>query len=270
MTKEKIDLWIIAAGRGTRMGNISIPKALVKINGKSNLQNTLDIVDDIFKNIFVVIASDVKDVVIETIDSWYNDHNIITVPVECGGGDGKAILEAYETIKAGVNDVEVSSQCIILWGDAHISSRNIIDELISIMHNESVSAVIPVKLENRPYVSINASSITINGRMIAMSADFTRYGEVRDVGYHDQSIFGVDLNKLIPALGIMRDSNKKIDDCGNIKYTTQSGELTFLNVIHYLYNIKNPAILYETEYPLLGYNTIEELKVIEEKMKGLI
>ena len=49
------DLFIIAAGKGTRMSALgSLPKALMDVGGKSNLQNTLEKAEGKFDQIYIV------------------------------------------------------------------------------------------------------------------------------------------------------------------------------------------------------------------------
>ena len=97
----------------------------------------------------------------------------------------------------------------------------------------------------------------------------TKYNEIHPEGLHDQSIFGVEWEVVIPALCIMKMVNYKEDGKGNSKFTTQSGELTFLNIVHYLWNFKDPAFVYVTKHPLMGYNTPEEVKKIQQAIQQL-
>jgi len=265
----KHDLWIIAAGKGTRMGDINIPKALVEINGKSNLENTLNLVAHKFRKVFVIVSHEAEDYVSEAVyDTHVGFHanNIKIIGIESGGGDGKAVLEAFEKVS---KSFDVTPQAVILWGDAHLRSAEIVDEMLERLKSPAASSIIiPAVLEYRPYVAINTSLIADRVDMsVAMSADFIKFGEVRDEGWHDQSIFGVTWNSVASALQEMRYSALKIDQDGHVKFTTQSGELTFLNIVHYLYNIGDPSYVYETKHPLMGYNTQAEVEKIKKSLE---
>jgi hypothetical protein len=273
------DLWIIAAGRGTRMGNTTIPKCLIEIDGKSNLENTLDLIRHKFRKVFIVVAKEMEELVTETVTVWYvglESTNIQIVGIESGGGDGKAVIDAFE--KVTFEKFDVSPQAVILWGDAHIRSGDIVDEMF-LKHDmfshlqqpdRLSSMIIPSTLEHRPYVAINTMPATIQCTplLYAVSADFIKYGEVRDEGWHDQSIFVVQWSIVLEALYAMRRVSMKRDCDGNVKFTTQSGELTFLNIIHYLFNAGYPALVYETKFPLMGYNTQAEVEKIKQSIKG--
>lgn len=266
----KYDLWIIAAGRGTRMGNITVPKCLVEIDGKSNLENTLQLIGHKFRRLFVVVAKEMEEMVRETMFDWhvaFDVTNVEIIGIESGGGDGKAVLEAFEKVTSDGYDVTHNS--VILWGDAHLRSADIVDEMfLKFETTRRLPLIIPAVLEHRPYVAINTSLESRTSNMqAAMSADFIKYGEVRDEGWHDQSIFGVEWPAIINALSTMRQVSMKRDDEGNVKFTTQSGELTFLNAVHYLFNVGNPAYVYETKFPLMGYNTQKEVEKIKQSIK---
>ncbi len=261
------DLWIIAAGRGTRMGDTTVPKALVKIDGKSNLRNTLDLVRNKFRKVFVVVAKEMEEVVLLTLNDWYpliSDFNVEVVSIQSGGGDGKAVLEAYHKVMP----FHVTPQAVILWGDAHLRSGDIVDELLHALDEDpDATLIIPTALEKMPYVAINTT--LVGQDRLALSADFTKYGEVHVEGLHDQSIFGVAWDAVIPSLQSMKLVSYKEDEVGGVKFTTQSGELTFLNVVHYLWNIGCAARVYETKFPLMGYNTHEEVeKIMQSITKG--
>jgi molybdopterin-guanine dinucleotide biosynthesis protein A len=263
----KYDLWIIAAGKGTRMGNITIPKALVEINGKSNLENTLDLVAHKFRNVFVIVSHEAEDYVNEAVHVGFNASNIKIIGIESGGGDGKAVLESFEKVS---KSFDITPQAVILWGDAHLQSAEIVDEMMEKLKATATSSIIiPAILEYRPYVAINTSltASRVNDMSVALSADFIKYGEVRDEGWHDQSIFGVTWTSISTALNEMRYAALKLDQDGNVKFTTQSGELTFLNIVHYLYNIGDPAYVYETKHPLMGYNTQAEVEKIKKAIR---
>lgn len=262
------DLWIIAAGKGTRMGNITIPKCLVEIDGKSNLENTLDMISHKFRRVFIVVANEMEELVRKTV---IDSTNFQFVGIESGGGDGKAVLEAFEKVTSQTysfdGSCKVTNNAVILWGDAHLRSADIIDEMfLKFQNSHSSPLIIPSVLEYRPYVAINTSHHE-GDMIVAMSADFIKYGEVRDEGWHDQSIFGVEWPVVIEALTTMRRVSMKRDADGNVKFTTQSGELTFLNIVHYLFNMHNPAYVYETKFPLMGYNTQTEIEKIKQSIQ---
>jgi len=268
-----IDLWIIAAGKGTRMGGMTIPKCLIEIDGKSNLENTLELIGHKFDTVFIVVSYEMEEIVKEVMHGWGVLSNVEIIAIECGGGDGKAVLEAYEARFGDTDPADIPNQSgVILWGDAHLRSSKIVDELL--IHLDDVNCphlIIPVVSEKRPYVAIitsNFNSISMPGMSVAMSADFIKFGEVREEGFHDQSIFGCSMPAIISALEMMRTTSCKRDCDGNVKYTTQSGELTFLNIVHFMWNIGDPAHTYITKYPLMGYNTPEELEKIKRSIKS--
>ena len=90
------DLYIIAAGKGSRMGG-SLPKALVPINGDTPcLTTTLQQIGNKFLNVFLVVNIDILDVwekyLYNQVD--YSEFpldyikNVTLVPIKSGLGDG--------------------------------------------------------------------------------------------------------------------------------------------------------------------------------------
>jgi hypothetical protein len=122
--------------------------------------------------------------------------------------------------------------------------------------NNFSSAVIPVCTEKNPYVTILTDS-----NMNALSADFSKLGETHLEGFHDQSIFYINNDVIYDSLQKMHEVLWK-----NGQYITQSKELNFLHILHYLRNINYPANCYITEYPTKSFNSIEELTKLENSL----
>jgi NDP-sugar pyrophosphorylase family protein len=252
------DLLIIAAGNGTRMGNISIPKALININGTPNLENTLNKINGIFRRIYVV--SNKKNV--DKFDLFVGNYigcnpkynsEIRVIAIDSGKGDGHAVMEAIKEIK-NLKE-ELTEKFFILWGDAYISNNYIFEECISFDKLYDIKPMlVPVVKEDNPYVTF----LTDND-MNCISVDFSKRGEKHLSGFHDQCIFLCCKTCLENSLDVLNAAYYK-----NGRYITDSGEMTFLYIIHYFYNIGFPARAIVTDYPQLSYNTQEEIKIIEE------
>lgn len=254
------DLLIIAAGNGTRMGNISVPKALVNINGIPNLENTLNQVDGIFRNVYIVSNKQNVDKFDSFAGKYIGCHpeyngKIRVVAIDSGKGDGHAVMEAMKQIQKIFID-ELTEKFFVLWGDAYISNNCIFDECISFDKLYDVKPMlVPVVKEENPYVTF----LTDND-MKCISVDFSKRGEKHASGFHDQCIFLCCKTCLENSLDVLNAAYYK-----NGRYITDSGELTFLYLIHYFYNIDYAAIAIVTDCPQLSFNTPEEVKQIEEK-----
>lgn len=252
----KTDLYIIAAGKGSRMGG-NIPKALVPINDQPCLTTTLQQVGHKFKNVFVVtneLLSIEWASYFKSLDQNYKSlcRNVTNIPISSGLGDGHAVMRALETAEKLEG---TSHDVVILWGDAFIEHAELVDELLS-MNIRQYSGIIPAVREANPYVSL-----LVDSDMSCISADFSKYGESHPTGFHDQSIFRFNRGELLKSLRVLHTCFWK-----GGRYITQGGELSMLYVFHYLYNTCDAAVVYETSYPTKSFNTPEEVALIQQEI----
>lgn len=240
------DLFIVAAGKGTRMGS-SIPKALMEIDGTPNVLNTIEKALPYYDRIFVVTNRDIQ----REWDHFFThicpkEYPVFNIAIESGLGDGHAVMVALEQDWAAAWSADIS----IVWGDAYIPDDKMFAELLS----RTQDNCLPVQWEDNPYVAIMGYS------WMASHAKFSKYGETENTGYHDQSMFRFDLITLIEALNNLHCCFWKHD-----KYITASGELSLLFVLHYLSNKNRTMHCYETKYGVHGFNTPQELHELKEK-----
>ena len=241
-----MELIIIAAGNGKRMGNISIPKVLYPVNGIPNLKRILTAAEEsgIFCGVQLVVKTSAEQEFIDYLEKNPSVLDVDITPINSGFGDGHAILEAL------YQGPFVSENAIVIWGDVYIENSMLFKELASY---QCYNIVVPVYKEESPYVTILADQdMNITG------ADFSKLGEKHFEGLHDQSVFMINKNAVFEALKVMHNVLWK-----NGRYISESKELNFLHVMHYLYNFDEPATCYVTEYPTKSFNTTDEVKRIE-------
>lgn len=247
-------LFIIAAGKGSRMGNTTMPKAFSDVGGKSNIQNTLEKAYGKFSKAYIVANSALRDVwtAIDRNLDVEIEHELIFI--ESGLGDGHAVLAALKQCST-IQDVFLDPFVAIVWGDVYIPDENIFTELIK-NNSNIVYGKIPVVKEENPYVTIlTDESLTVTG------ADFRKMGEGHATGFHDQSVFLFNSYSLSSSLQRLHNALWKSG-----RYISPNGELSLLYVFHELYNSeKSGPIAYETDYPTMGFNTPEELELIRKK-----
>lgn len=261
-TKLKHDLYLVAAGKGSRMGS-NIPKALIPIaGGEPCLTTTLKRIGNKFQNVFIVVNIDIVEVwekyLYNEVDySEYKlDHikNVVLVPIKSGLGDGHAVMVALNkapSLKQPFKDITMSDDIVVCWGDVFFEDGNIIDELLS--RRLEGAGLIPGVRENNPYVTL-----FVDSSMRCLSADFSKYGENHPTGFHDQSVFRYDRRCLMDALDRLDAAYWK-----NGRYMTPGGELSLLYTFHYLFNSDNPMYVYETDYPTKSFNTTPEVESIK-------
>ena len=245
-----MELIIIAAGNGKRMGNISVPKVLYPVNGTPNLKRILDaaIESAVFDRVYVVVKEGQYDAFEQyLLDNPFKISTVI-VPINSGFGDGHALAESLYKINWE------SKHAVVVWGDVYIEHSMVFNELVNYV-NKCDTVVVPVCKEQNPYVTILADNdMNITG------ADFSKLGEKHFEGLHDQSVFLINKDATSTALEAMHRVLWK-----NGRYISESKELNFLHVMHYLHNYAEPALCYITEYPTKSFNSIDEVKQIENR-----
>lgn len=247
------DLFIIAAGKGTRMSALgSLPKALMDVGGKSNLQNTLEKAEGKFDQIYIVANSALEDVWLREMDKIKSSSNHKLIFIESGLGDGHAVLAALRHR----NVVGSSKFVTIVWGDVYVPDAGIFAELLSNTQHIEFGKV-PVANEYKPYVTI-----LTNDALVITGADFTKLGEGHSVGFHDQSIFLFNRVELEKSLSNLHNAFWKTG-----RYLSPNGELSLLFAFHEIYNTNKGLgglIAYQTDFPTMGFNTPDELDLIRK------
>jgi NDP-sugar pyrophosphorylase family protein len=261
------DLYIIAAGKGSRMGG-AIPKALVNITDKPCLTTTLQQIGHKFTNVFIVTNKEVDEAWMDyyvDLKKRYPElyKNVVNLSIHSGLGDGHAVMKGLDAAEGlnqyyssrGLPLMHVQENVIIAWGDVFFPQAEIIDELLE-YQNTRYSGVLPCTYESHPYVQLVSD---VHRR--CTHALFSKYGEVPGDGFHDQSVFLFKRSLIHATLKSLHAAMWK----GN-KYVTHNGELSLLYAFHYLYNMNDPAIVYETKYPTLSFNTPEEVAAIQREI----
>jgi NDP-sugar pyrophosphorylase family protein len=257
---KNIDLIIVAAGKGSRMGG-NIPKALLKVGSEVCLTSTLRKIANNFDNVYVITNNAIQGVWEDYFLRVELDaaipHNIINVPINSGLGDGHAVLSGLTSI-CDSNEVKLADDVIVCWGDVYFPDSELIDELI--LNTSSRTGIIPVVKESNPYVTI-----LVDDDMNCQSADFSKWNECHPNGFHDLSVFKFNSSLLHTMLDMLHCAFYK-----NGRYITPGGELSLLYSFHAFYNASNeecPALkVYESDYTTYSFNTPEEVLAIENKI----
>lgn len=272
---SKLDLFIIAAGKGSRMGG-SLPKALAPINeNEPNISTMLRQAEGKFDRIFIVTNIDIQEdwnTYFSNVanDSYIQDSefikNIYNIPIISGFGDGHAlisgILAARKTLKLLEEKTkqpyrELSDEIVFCWGDVFIQYSETFDEILRHdLKGTPYSGWIPAVKEANPYVTL-----LVDPGLGVMGADFSKYGEKHPSGWHDQSIFRFNTHQISEALSFCHLALWK-----NGRYMTQGNELSTLYAFHYLYNSDQKCVVYETDYPTMSFNNPDEVKAIQKEI----
>jgi bifunctional N-acetylglucosamine-1-phosphate-uridyltransferase/glucosamine-1-phosphate-acetyltransferase GlmU-like protein len=252
-----MNLLIVAAGAGKRLSELSVPKPLAAINGKPNVFNTVLTLGTEFEKIFIAISLQHKRFFIRALSEMYTefaDHAEILdkvqfLEIQSGFGSGHAVMVALQELTRKTPNE--SMQVMLTWGDAYFADNNIVKELAQFAPCNTM--VVPVVKKQYPYISMS-----VDKEMKCLGIEFNA-DEPKAHGLHDQSIFLVDALTMQTALSTFHNATWGLD-----RYIVDIGEFGFLHIVHYLANIGNHAKAYITDFPLQSYNTMQELKEIQE------
>jgi molybdopterin-guanine dinucleotide biosynthesis protein A len=254
-----IDLYIVAAGSGSRMSSHT-PKALIRIVDEPCLTATLQQIGDRFRRVFVITATSMSDqwaAYFQSLRVVYPElaQSVVNVSIRSGLGDGHATLQGILSAEEQEGSA-LAQEIVVAWGDVFFPDAAIIDELLS--RPRKGSGLLPAVDEPHPYVCLR-----VNEDMQCLSAEFSKYGEQHSAGFHDQSVFRFDRRRLRASLFELHNALWK-----NGRYIAPGSELSLLYSFHQLYNAQDPAYVYETNYPTLSFNTVEEVAAIQVAIRA--
>lgn len=238
-----MNLMIIAAGNGSRMGNI--PKCLSKIGDKSNLLNTVIQSEKAgYRKCYIVTKEEFLELYANELEGW--EWFVEFVTIQSGRGCGHAVLEALKIIP--------SQDLVFCWSDVYFKDEKLLLELKD--KPLDCSCLIPVVFEDDPY-----AWLAIKADNFIRAVNFKKRGEIINRGLHDQSIFKINSTEILSSLSFCH----RVLDKGGFY---MNKEMIFLDVCHFLWNNNSPAKFYITEFPTSGFNTIEELNFINNSLKN--
>lgn len=246
------DILIVAAGKGSRMGDVSIPKALADVGGQPNLINTIDTLKFSVDKIYVAISSIQEAQFRKCLDDHDMSHDAILIVIPSGLGSGHATLSALARI-----DRCRKNQLIITWGDVYFDDDELILELTEVgstmLESRTTDLIIPCAFEQHPYLTVSVDE-NMNAKGVVL--------EPTTPGFHDQSVFLCTcVAEFYNTLNDMHHALWNVDH-----YITVNGEFGFLQIVPFMWNRSRAAKIYETDHTLMGYNTKEELaKIIATK-----
>ena len=136
---------IPCAGKSSRMKS-SVPKQLLKINGRAAINFLLEEVNKYFESIIIPIPKDKSSE--ELFSKNIEEHflsKIHFVESESGAGDGQAVLDGLSSLEAN------GSLIFVCWGDTFIiDSASAFEKHLNI--SEDADIFVPLIFDKNPYV----------------------------------------------------------------------------------------------------------------------
>lgn len=254
------DLYIVAAGNGSRLNN-KLPKALVPIADEPCLTTTLQQIGAKFRRVFVVtnvLAREPWQAYFQDLEADHPElvRNTVNLSIVSGLGDGHATLHGLLAAEQAEGDARLAHDIVVAWGDVFFRHAAIIDELLTAP--AAGAGLLPAIHEENPYVAL-----LVNEQMQCVSADFSKFGESHAAGFHDQSVFRFCRHRLRASLVEIHNALWR-----GRRYIAHGGELSLLYSFHQLFNSGDPAYVYETRYPTLSFNNVEEVDAIQREISA--
>jgi len=248
MIDNKLDIAILAAGKGTRMG-MGTPKVLIKLKGKPMICHLLDSIDKTTsKNPFIIVSLEN----IKELKGALRQYQCRFVIQKEQLGTGHAVGVLFS------NRIKLASNLLILYGDHPLISSKTIQKLAS-KHNSSDS-VFTMLVANVPQFSGIYRNFYHDGRIVRDSrGDILKIVEPSDA---DKNIMAI--REINPAIFIFKTDWLK-NNIGKIKINRVKREYYLTQLIEIAKQGNTHIQLVEGDISeCFGVNTESELEVVEK------
>ena len=239
------DLFIVAGGQNTRNeGN-------VKLLTPFHREHTTCVMDLVLKN----ARPYVRNIYVLTTCRDHTDKIRAWLSLRQEEEDGVSVVCAWdgptsgslETLYLGLLHVGVekcSTQSLVMWSDCILPDSRLVCEL---SHMYGGTFIIPTEYIKNPYAYVVDKEDTPG----VVEEIRLRSEKPVECGYHDLSIFNVQVHALLPIMAAAC-MNKKEDDVRR--------EQSLFDVIPHL---QDKCTFYESQYPTYSFNSRIELEAIQ-------
>ena len=233
-----LDIVILAAGKGTRMGS-SLPKVLASLAGRPMLEHVLDSVSQLKKTkLHVVVGHEAQQV----RKTFSGNKKINWIKQTKQLGTGHAVKQATKHIRS-------NSNVVILYGDVPLISESTISKLAKLAS------------KGPALLTFNKENPTGYGRIVRGSRNkIEAIIEEKDASPSEKEISEVNS-------GIMAFKAKDlIRLLGKIKNNNKAKEFYLTDTVHeaHLEKLNIQSLSLSDTNEVLGCNTLEELQVLEK------
>ena len=233
-----LDIVILAAGKGTRMGS-SLPKVLASLAGRPMLEHVLDSVSQLKKTkLHVVVGHEAQQV----RKTFSGNKKINWIKQTKQLGTGHAVKQATKHIRS-------NSNVVILYGDVPLISESTISKLAKLAS------------KGPALLTFNKENPTGYGRIVRGSRNkIEAIIEEKDASPSQKEISEVNS-------GIMAFKAKDlIRLLGKIKNNNKAKEFYLTDTVHeaHLEKLNIQSLSLSDTNEVLGCNTLEELQALEK------
>ena len=240
---HEVSAVILAAGKGTRMKS-DIPKVLHEINGKPMISYVLKVAGKLMCNPIAVIVGYQE----EKIRDYLTGKKVIFVSQKEQLGTGHAVLQSENALKKSENDV------LILYGDMPLLSVQTLKEFIDDhMVSGSMLSILTTRAKDPASYGRIVRDEDLKILKIVEEKDASE--EEKNIDEINSGIYCVNKNFLFSTLRRLKPENKQ-------------GEYYLTDIVAKAVEkgIEVNSFYAGDEREVIGVNTVEDLKKVEEIM----
>ena len=234
---------ILAAGKGTRLKS-QTPKVLHEVNGKPSLFHVIELANSVSNETVVVIGYKHETVKEHTASKYPSVKFALQIPQN---GTADAVIKALPYLNKNTNAV------IVLSGDAPALSEKSLKNLIEDFQKNNYQA---------SFIASEVPNPAKYGRVIIENSKVKKIVEFIDADEEEKKI------KLVNSGVYIFDINFLKSEINNVKQNDKNGEFYLPSLIETAsLNNKAGVLIIDNYIEILGFNTQEQLKELNEYLK---
>ncbi len=242
---------IMAAGKGTRMGNSTMAKVMHAIGGKPMVEHVVDLAVHLKAKRIVAVVGWHKDSIINHLQR--SGHIVTCVEQTPQLGTGHAVMQAEEPLKGFTGDV------LVLSGDVPLLSRSTVDRLISYHRSAPAAATLLTAILDDPtgYGRI----LRDNRKCLDEGSHGVETGHVVGIVEHrDATPEQREIREINTGIYVF-DKDQLFEGLQHISNTNVQKEYYLTDVFQYFWKKHLPirAVPVEEVVEVQGINTVEQL-----------
>ena len=245
MQEQDLAVIILAAGKGTRMGN-SLAKVLIPIAGKPTLEFALDTAERLNPTRTVVVVGHQAD----RVQKIFSNRDLEFVLQKEQLGTGHAARQAEQTL------ANFEGRILVLCGDMPLIKPKTLESLLRI-HREMEAKCTVLTLKGNANNDFGRIIRDVDGSFLRIVEYREASAEEKNVDEFNSGVYCFDKSLFFKALCSIGDSNIQ-------------KEYYLTDALEYSVNIGCRVASLETEdtNEIIGINTPDDLKLVEQLLKN--
>ena len=245
MQEQDLAVIILAAGKGTRMGN-SLAKVLIPIAGKPTLEFALDTAERLNPTRTVVVVGHQAD----RVQKIFSNRDLEFVLQKEQLGTGHAARQAEQPL------TNFEGRILVLCGDMPLIKSETLESLLR-RHKEVEAKCTVLTLKSKVNNDFGRIIRDVNGSFLRIVEYREASPREKNVDEFNSGVYCFDKSLFFKALCSIGDSNIQ-------------KEYYLTDALEYSVNIGCPVASLETEDTdeIIGINTPDDLKLVEQLLKN--